>query len=190
MESLCRDSLMQLFDDAEARLDPVAPADMDELLQYCERIMQPQFELELSLLDQPVPPVQQKDAIGPSVGLAQLIRESARRKGSGAFWWLPLALLARHGVMRSDFEESKWSDGSLRFFRELIGEFRDRGLQQSAGEGAAPASRHLYVIGQLQTQALARLRPGQPQQMAAELNRVGIPQLYRAWRAARQFETL
>jgi len=194
LETLRRGSLAQLFDNAEARLDPVAPADLDELLQYCRRIMQPQFELELSLSAHSGTSTHFVDAIGPSVGLAQLIRVAAGRSSRGAFWWLPLAQMARHGIKRSDLESNNWSESATRLFKELIAEFRDRRLNQSelleAGEGIAPASRHLYVIGKLQAHALERLQPGRPQQMAAELNRVGMSQLYRAWRVARQFERL
>lgn len=194
LQSLRRDSLKQLLDDAEARLDPVAPADLDQLLQRCRNIMQPQIELELSVSVQSRPSIQPVNAVSPAGGLAQLIREAAGRRARGAFWWLPLALMARHGISRSNFEDRDWSKGASVLFKELISEFRDRGLFQSGpqrvGEGAAPASRHLYVIGQLQAHALQRLRPGRPQQMVAELNRVGVSQLYRAWRAARRFETL
>jgi len=194
LHMLPRASLTRLFDNAEARLDPVAPADLDELLECCRRIMQPQFELELSLSAQSESSAHYVNTIGPTGGIAQLIRETAGRRSRGAFWWLPLGLMARHGIDRSDLEEGDWSEGAIRLFSELIGEFCGRGLDQAEpqgpAEGAASASRHLYIIGKLRVHALRRLQPGQPQRMAAELNRVGVPQLYRAWRAARQFETL
>jgi hypothetical protein len=54
-----------------------------------------------------------------------------------------------------------------------------------ASEPEIAAARHLFVMSKLQFAALRRLQPGRPRQFATELNRVGLPQLYMAWKAAR-----
>jgi hypothetical protein len=74
-------------------------------------------------------------------------------------------------------------------FKELLMNSGKPGLDKSAGDRPAalnmPAGRHLVVIGHLQAGALRRLHRSRPDQYATELNRIGLPQLYQAWKAAR-----
>jgi len=44
-QAIRKDRLAQLFDDAESRLDPQAPSDMDGLKSLCGNLIQPQFQL-------------------------------------------------------------------------------------------------------------------------------------------------
>ena len=188
---LRRDSLGQLFDDAEARLDAAAPADLDELRGLCRALSKPQVELELSLWDdaQPVDPL--IDALGGASGLAQILRETTRRESSDRYWWLPLSLLARHGVNRSSIDEHAKAESVQALFTELLDHCGGWNTTEAAASPASahalPATRHLFVIGQLQANALLRLRASRPHCFAAELNRVGPPQLYQAWKTARRF---
>jgi hypothetical protein len=188
---LRRDSLAQLFDDAESRLDGAAPADLDDLRDVCRSLCRPQIELELSLWGdaQPVDPV--IEAFGAASGLAQIMRETTRRELPDRYWWLPLALLARYGVNRASIANHAAAEPAQALFTELLascnGWTGTQATEKSARTQTSQATRHLFVIGQLQANTLLRLRANQPHRFAAELNRVGLPQLYQAWRTARRF---
>lgn len=188
--ALRKDSLAQLFDDAESRLDPEAPASLDQLQALCRNLSLPQFELELSLwgMDQPLP--QALESAAAANGLAQLLREAARRRPPADYWWLPLTLLARHGISRADIgHNGEPSVAARAAFADLFDGCREwkpaRGPGGLASESNPAALRHLCVIGELQLSAVRRLQPDRPGQFAAELTRLGLPQLYRAWQAAR-----
>lgn len=193
-EALRKDSLARLFDMAEARLDPAAPADLDELYRHCRRISQPQFELELSIWGESELPAPLRDTIGAVNGLAQLMREGMRRSAPANFWWLPLELMAHHGVSRADVNHERPPATVQALFADLLQGCRDSnprvGYQKQMPAQEYAASRHLYVLGQLQANALQRLEPGKPRQFATRLSRLGLPQLYQAWKAAREFNHL
>lgn len=190
-EALRKDSLARLFDDAESRLDPATPADLDGLQALCRDLSQPQFELELSLCGVQRQWPRHMEVIGAASGLAQLLREAARRPPSTGYWWLPLTLLARHGVSRAEIaRDGNPGPAEQAVFADLL-ERSDSWASvpkqdRFATTEEASASRHLWVLGQLQVNALRRLRPGQARPFAAELTRLGLPQLYQAWRAARK----
>jgi phytoene synthase len=188
--ALPRDSLERLFADAESRLDPMPPEHPEGLRERCRQISWPQFELELSLWGDSRPDAQSCDSIAAVSGLAQLMRETVRRGAPGNYWWLPLSLLARHGVSRPEISRDESAAPVQALFTELLGTCRNWAPQSLGGrvlpQRADDATRHLSVLSQLQSYALRRLRPDQPTRFAAELNRVGLAQLYQAWRVARQ----
>jgi len=188
--ALRKDSLARLFDDAESRLDPEAPASLEDLQEICRNLSRPQFELELSLWGMRQPMPQALESTAAANGLAQLLREAARRPAPADYWWLPLRLLARHGISRADISDDGGPSAAARAaFAELFDGCRDWNPARDPGglasEQDPAALRHLWVIGELQISAVGRLQPGQPRQFAAELTRLGLPQLYRAWQAAR-----
>ena len=187
---LPRDSLEQLFVDAESRLDPMPPENPEVLRERCRQISRPQFELELSLWGDSRPDAPSCDSIAAVSGLSQVMRETARRRAPGDYWWLPLSMLAHHGVSRPDISRDGSAAPVQALFTELLGTCRkwaplpfEGGVLPQRADGA---TRHLSVMAQLQAYALQRLRPDQPGRFAAELNRVGLTQLYQAWRVARQ----
>ena len=189
-EAIRKDSLAQLFDDAESRLDPRAPSDIDGLKSLCSKLIQPQFELELSLSGEKLESVPSLDGLAAVSGLAQLLRESCRSRPPAGYWWFPLSLMARHGIIRADIAHGHRPDPAAQaLFADLLGSCLD---WTSAPESAGPrpkqgvaAARHLVVLGELQAAALRRLQLSQPGRFAADLTRVGLPQLYRAWKSAR-----
>ena len=190
--ALRKDSLARLFDDAESRLDAGAPADIAGLRAVCCKLSQPQFELELSLSggQQLTPPL--LDSYGAVSGLAQLLRESVRRRPPGGYWWLPLTLMARHGISRADIGRDGGPDPAAQaMFSDLLDGCLDWNPAPAPGGAASDsesaAMRHLHVLGHLQVTALRRLQPDEPSEFAAELTRLGLTQLYQAWKAARRF---
>jgi phytoene/squalene synthetase len=189
-QAIRKDRLAQLFDDAESRLDPQAPSDMDGLKSLCGNLIQPQFQLELSLSGEKPERVPSLDGLAAVSGLTQLLRESCRSRKPAGYWWLPLSLMARYGVSRADIAHGHRPDAAVQaVFTDLLGSCLDwnaapESARAGPKQGGAPA-RHLFVLGELQAAALRRLKPSQPGQFAADLTRLGLPQLYRAWKSAR-----
>jgi phytoene synthase len=182
------DSLERLFGDAEARLDPAPLADLDDLLERCRQLSQPQIELELSLWGSSPSSNSPVEAIAVTSGLTQLLREAARRKDPHKYWWLPLSLLAHHGLSRADVNRDQSSAPVRALFTDLMDACRDWLPQQRPAHSAElipGAARHLYVMARLQGHALRRSRSGDPVQLNNELSRVGTAQLFQAWQAAR-----
>lgn len=190
-DALRRDSLGRFFDGAGARLDPVSPARIEDLHEQCRRLSEPRFELELSLSGGGPELPRAVSALAVTSGLAQLVREAGRRAAAAGYWWLPLSMMAQHGVSRADIAPGASAPSVQALLGDLIEACRawspTADSRDEPGRMRTPdAARHLVVIGQLQAQALGRLRPADPGQFEAELNRVGLAQLYQAWRAARQ----
>jgi phytoene synthase len=190
-DALRRDSLGRFFDGAGERLDPASPARIEDLHEQCRRLSEPRFELELSLSGGGPELPYSVSALAVTSGLAQLVREARRQPAAAGYWWLPLSMMAQHGVGRADIAPNAQPPQVQALFRELIDTCRawspSVDPRDEPRRMPTPASaRHLVVMGRLQAQALGRLRPADPRQFEAELNRVGLTQLYQAWRAARQ----
>lgn len=194
-EVLRGDSVGQLFDDAEARLDPASPLDIEDLQGHCRDLSQPRFELELLLTGGSPEFPDSVRALTVTSGLAQLMREAKRRSTAAGYWWLPLSMMANHGVSRAEIGP----DISSPSVRPLLDELIDAccawspsldPLRGSRQAHAPDSARHLVVMGQLQAHALGRMRSAQPGRFDTELDRVGLAQLYQAWKAARQVSRL
>lgn len=192
-----RGDLAGLFDSVEARLEAEPPADSAALERLCRFVAKPRFTLELGVCGG------QRAAANPALtallvpnGLAQLVRESAQVAGDRRFWWLPLNLLARHGVSRTDVQQAADSPAVRALFDEIFGLAQVRAAaagepQQVQAEQIAPVdtflARHFVVVSQLQGRALYQLRGSSPAKYATALGRVGMAELLQAWKAARRF---
>jgi len=190
-QALRKDSLAKLFDDAEARLDAAAPKDIAGLRALCCSLSRPQFELELSLSGMQQAAPRSLDTYSAISGLAQLLRESGRRRPPVDYWWLPSTLIARHGLSRAEISRDGGPNPAAQaVFADLLEECLDWTPAPAPGGAAQEpehaALRHLFVLGQLQAAAVGRLQPNQSGQFATELTRMGLPQLYQAWKAARR----
>lgn len=190
-EVLRRDSLGRLFDGAEARLDPASPLGIEDLHEHCRDLSRPRFELELSLSGGGPGFPHAVSALAVTSGLAQLMREAHRRPSAGRYWWLPLSLMAQHGVGRAEIGPPAAAPQVRALLADLIdaccawSPSEDR--RHETGPARTPDSaRHLVVMGRLQAHALGRMRSAQPERFDAELDRVGLAQLYQAWKAARR----
>jgi phytoene synthase len=189
--ALNRDLLAQLFATVDARLDAAAPADLDELDSLCRFVAEPQYQLELRLCAaQSSFETQAPAAACVRNGLAQLIRESAGPGGAGRFWWLPLKLLARHGLSRADLAKDADVPSARAVFGEILehaqGWAGGRGEQPPRAPAILPDMRHFAVFSHLQTCVLRRLSSSRPAQYAAAFRRVGASELFQAWQAARR----
>jgi len=150
---LPRDRLAQLLDGAGNRLNGNAPAELDALQHICIELQQPQFELELAVTGLPDGLLPGDQGHMARAGLLQLIRESVDGKAPGAYWWIPMNLLARHGLRRDDISGNPESRDVARLFAEVLkaGEQwgRDGAREPAdAAEDYSPA-RHLFAINDL-----------------------------------------
>jgi 15-cis-phytoene synthase len=186
-----RHLLAELFDTVESRLDAAAPADLDGLERLCHALSEPQYHLESRLCA--VDPSVQAHAPGGACarnGLVQLIRESAGPGRAGRYWWLPLKLLARHGVSRAELGQNPDHTAARALLGEILQQARrwagPDSKQPKKAPAAPPALRHFVVFSQLQAGILGRLSDSRPSQYAAVLRRVGPADLFRAWQAARR----
>jgi phytoene/squalene synthetase len=187
--ALNRGALARLFDTVEARLDAGAPADLDGLGRLCQFVAEPQYDLELGLCAGLGSLERQAPTTCASNGLAQLIRESVGSSRAGRYWWLPLHLLARHGVSRADVRELADAPAVRALFEDILGRAQGwagmpGGQQEHARIVLAPM-RHFVVFSHLQACILRRLRESRPAQYPVVLKRAGAAELFQAWKAAR-----
>ena len=185
----------RLLEDAESRLDEAPPASLEDLRRRCSKVSQPQMELELRLCGAEEPDMS-GSAAGHSArrGLLQLLRESLRAQETGAFWWLPLDLLARHGVTRDEVRRAPGAESAQAMLNDLLAEGLawgkgHRPLQDNFG-GPAGALGHLAVHAELQSRLLQRLQGRPAERYGAELGRATLADLFHAWKTARRVNRL
>ena len=181
-----RGLLGPLLEGAAGRLDGVAPADGDGLEALCRETGLPQVRIELDALGED-PGGALATAPSARIGLAQLLRESMGQGRPNHFWWLPLNLLARHGISRAEVEQEVDGPVALALFSEILDQAGRWKQPIVAAENSLPqAARHLAVHAHLQQRALDRLRGRPPSEYATALRKAGLAELLQAWRCARR----
>jgi phytoene synthase len=189
---LRREGIAQLLDGAESRLDASAPSEMESLQGMCIALQQPQAELEIGVSGLQGSALEFDRRLLARSGLLQLIRESVHRKERGSFWWIPLSLMARHGVSRDDILAKPRSRAVAGLLAELFtaGESWGGDPAVRSGGGAADYSkaRHLFAINGLYSRKLKRLKNMTPDLFAGELGRLGPADLFEAWKSVRRLQ--
>jgi phytoene synthase len=189
IRSVDRALLVPLFDSVDSRLDAQPIADLAALERLCSSVAEPQVALELAVCAGRDAPASAAFAAHlPHMGLAQLFRESARSAQDGRYWWLPLNLLARHGISRAQLEQDLDAPAGRALFGDILDcaqQWGKAAAQSNTGREVRPAARHFVVSSQLQGCALQRLRKTRPTNYASALTRVGARELLQAWKAAR-----
>ncbi|MBT8049493.1 MAG: squalene/phytoene synthase family protein [Xanthomonadales bacterium] len=184
------DTVGDLLDGAAARLSARAPADVEALKKICIELFRPQLQLELSVsgLSEPMPGI--SAALMARNGMLQLLRESGRKTEQGGYWWVPLNMMARHGVGREEIIREPESKAVNRLFSDILG---DDFLWISTTDDPAMLSktelthaRHLFSISGLYERKLGRLRDSVPAGLDRELNRIGPSDVLAAWNGARK----
>ena len=182
--------IARLIEQAESRLDAPPPASVEDLRHSCAAVIRPQIELEMGLCGNGEPmTVGLADGAGARLGAVQLMRESLRRRQAGAWWWLPLDLMARHGVSRAETEHPTAGDSVQALFAEVldVAGAWDDGMSAIPGNpDQAGTLTHLRVAVALQSSLLSRLQTSRPERFGAEMARTTLGDLFRAWRAARR----
>lgn len=184
---LHKSALASLFDCAEQRLDATAPTDHAQLMTLCCDIYAPQLQLELALLADGVNELTERGIVGRG-GLLQLLRESLARRNA-AFWWVPLPLLARHGVNRPGLMDSRQSTAARAVFAEIFERATAWGphyLPYEAVTGKHGHSpRHVFVTHAVNARKIDRLRRTPPGSLRREVRRGRPAELMTGWQAAR-----
>jgi 15-cis-phytoene synthase len=187
--ALDQGALARLFDTTEARLVAAAPADLDGLERLCRCVAEPLYDLELGLCAGLDSAERQAPTACASNGLAQLIRESVAPGRAGSYWWLPLNLLARHGVSRADVGERAHVPAVRALFGDILGRSHGwagmPGVQHELAPNNLAPMRHFVVFSHLQAYILRQLRGSRPAQYPAAFKRAGAAELFQAWKAAR-----
>jgi phytoene/squalene synthetase len=185
-ERLLREPLDRLFSGAAQRITAKPPADLAALNRLCVETGQPRVELELGLTASSGSSGDVNVGQSARIGLMQLVSESAQGKDRGAYWWVPLNLLARHNVNREQIVSHSESKPVRNLFSDLFAEAQSWDERPGAGGTANSPARHLSVITALMSRKLARLAALGPDRFAGELGRVGPADLFHAWNAARR----
>jgi phytoene/squalene synthetase len=189
-DRLPREPIAELFDGAGRRLSAVAPTDMDALKNQCLEIYRPQLELELSVSGPRITLDNFDSGLLARNGLFQLVRESARRKEQGGFWWMPLNSMARHGVSREEITRDPKSRNVAGLLKDVLTE----GLTWGEDTGDSPGNseidfspaRHVFAISGLYARKLRSLAKTTPDKLNQELSRSKLTDLWGAWACARR----
>jgi len=190
LEDLRVDTLAQLLDGAESRINAAAPPDMEALKAICLGLQRPQFELEIDVSGLKEPMLQPEPGLLARNGMLQLIRESVHRKEQSAYWWIPLNSLARHAVRREDVAGDPQSRAAADLMTEILAQGESWGKEsQIRNEGGAvdlSQARHWFAINGLYARKLKRLGGMTPNLFAGEIARLGPADLFKAWKSARR----
>lgn len=193
-DDLGAEHLEAVFACAEQRLDTKPTSTLEDLEQLCEAVGRPLLELESRVTSGQAVCEPAAEDYAVSNGLAQLLRENQRLPAEAAWRWLPLTSLARHGLTRAELAADPDAPVARSLFADLLTEFNARRAspqrQDRDRRQSDLGSRHLHVYGALQAQGLRQLSGVRPSRYGSELARVGLPQLYRAWRKARDVSRL
>jgi hypothetical protein len=189
---LRQESIARLLDGAESRLFASPPPDLESLKEMCIELQRPQVGLEIDISGLSRSALDFEPGLLARSGMLQLIRESVHRKGQGGFRWIPLSLMARHGVSREDIVVDPRSRAVAGLLTEVLaaGESWDRESRGQSGGRSADNSkaRHIYAINGLYSRKLKRLAGITPDLFAGELRRLRPADLFEAWRSARRLQ--
>jgi phytoene synthase len=176
---------------AESRFEAEPPPDISDLEGRCERWAGLQLDLEMAVSGLLPGALEVPAATLVRSGLLQLLRENSGKKEQGAFSWVPLNLMAKHGVSRNDFVDQPGSEGVKALLRELIVHHQLPGPQLAVKIDATAdfsGMRNYFAINGLYARKLKKLGKVPPNKHVAELSRVRTSDLLTAWRSARRFE--
>lgn len=182
---------VNLLASAALRLERKPPTDLNGLMALCQSFAGPQLRLEHAIggLEGDAPEGQNVRLL--SRALLQLVHEGCTRAGSDGYWWVPLNLLARHGIAREQFATDTDAPEVRALFVEIFEEgdvwSKAAGAAGDEGSGPGKAARHPWVVEALSARKLRALKTRKPGDFKMELGRLGIADVFEAWRAARRF---
>jgi phytoene/squalene synthetase len=174
-----RKALELLMHTSLSRVDAPAPANPVELKMLCTSVGLHPLQLELALSGYDHESATMKE-VGAVNGLLQLLRESSRSPGRG-YRWLPMSLLARHGVSQTELALKARS----RMVMELIWELCQLGESWSMND--AVADRHCHVLAELNLRLLRHLKTINLNCHAKAFATTSLADSFHAWRSARHW---
>lgn len=187
LEQLPRETLTRLLDMAAYRIEAPATPGKEELVRLCQMTGHPGLQLELALSGNSRPPV--PTALAVRRGLAQLVREDLGRERHS--WWVPLDLMAKHGVRREDIPQESMSVAVKELFTDLL---REPGIQEYEKVDEKidisefnQSDRHVFVVDALSRRKLEHTKINSYDKREDIWSRPRAGDLFCCWKAARQF---
>jgi phytoene/squalene synthetase len=184
------DSIRSLMDATEMRLEARAPASIERFNELCIQIYQPRIDVEAALTGGFSLSNVQRNAIAHNGGMTQLLQTSfSVQPADNNLWWVPLGLLARSGVKRSDLKADEHSAVTQKLMEEII----STSIRWSTAETAYRTPKadsqssclHLLLFSHLQQRLLGRLKNRKPSNYQAELLKIYLRDVFSVWRSAR-----
>ena len=191
VDHLSKESVDSLLNGAESRLDARSPVDISDLLVICEQLQRPRLDLEISICKASPAVVNIPSGYLQRSGLFQLLRESVKRKEQGAFWWVPLNLLAKYSINRDELGSHSGSAGLSALLNEIQTESRLQAEMSPKDFRNVPeitVLRHYFALNGLYAAKFKRLGKAMLAKGGAEFDRIRVSDLYTAWRSARRFD--
>lgn len=180
-----------LLDSAASRLEARAPSDISELKAICINTQRPQFDLEMTICGLRLDSVQVSPGMLARGGLLQLIRESIKSPEQGAYWWVPLNLLARHGIGREVLVNHPGSPEVSGLLSELIEDSISWGPSANRvteKHRALKPLRNYFAINGIYTRKINSLKGIPLNRYITEFERIRVSDLFVAWKCARRLE--
>lgn len=184
-------AITRLLDGAENRLEARPPSDISDLMNLCVDFQQPLFELEMSACGLTPGTIEASPGRLARSGLLQLFRESSKQSGQGAYWWIPLNLLAKHGLSRNDFINDPGSAKISALLTELLTESELWGQpswKSYRHEAGFSVLRNYFAINGLYVKKINHLKGVTLDRYDAELGRIRVSDLFVAWKCARRLQ--
>lgn len=190
-EHLGPGAFRSLFEGAASRLEARAPTDISELKALCIDTQRPQYDLELCLLGLDESSVEANTGVLARGGLLQLMRESANSPRQGAYWWVPLNMLARHRIGRDALVNNPESPEVSGLMSDLV----EEGLSWAPPEHKVPRAhgefqslRNYFAINGIYLRKIRLLKGVSPNRHMTEIGRIRIADLLVAWNCARRLQ--
>lgn len=187
MPRLPQAALGRLLDMAAYRIEAPSTPGMGELSRLSRMTGSPQVELELAVAGSPGETL--PAGMAERRGLIQLLREDLGRERHS--WWVPLDLMAKHGVRREDMPRESTTGAVRALLGEVIDQFtRKEGLENDQSEDIShlkQSDRHLFVFDVLSRRKLQYTKKSSYEMRRDILFRPRAGDLFCCWRAARKF---
>jgi hypothetical protein len=171
----------------EARFDPVSPASLEAMGDLCRGLGDAQLDIELAVIGAESPALVNRSAITLRRGFCQLLREGISRED---LWWMPLDLLARHGLSRQELLQKNRESEARACLLDVL-EFVTAEVPSMSGHTKDISKdihilRHVFVSDSLDTRTLQYMKKSSPVEYGECLRRRRIGDVFAAWRTARR----
>ena len=188
---LSADMTERLVENARARIEAVAPRDLAAFKNRCAETGALSTELEFAVCDVPQPASWVAGVNAWQRGLVQLARESTTLEAQRPFWWIPLDLLARHGLSRADMTLAQNRAAAQRLCSDLLVE--NGGQKPSEKNNNVDISdikqdvKRFIASQSMLESRLQFMNKSSPDLWWGKLNRPRPGDVFRCWRAVRRF---
>lgn len=181
---LSPESLGRHFQAAAKRFDPAPLATRNELITICHGIGRPILEMEFAVCEAHKPGAPWIESMAARRGLLQLLREDLARRD---YWWLPLDLMARYNLGRTDVRDRANSPSVRRLLTDAFecDEFRVNPKKEDISD-INQSVKHIVFQDRLSMSMLRNRKLTSPDSWPGLLSKVSPWSVLMGWRAARR----